>query len=323
MLSHAQIAGDQKRLEAEIRLSDKANDLANLIRTMPPEDFMELVGELNWRCAQIVASVDRDPLIVERSDLEETIRELLANVAVLAWKFDASPWNSAYAANIMLFRSCEGLDEKQRSDLLSRLKFCGDSHLEDLHGVLDLDQQLSAVITNDSMVGKRPDDSLAALALPIPKTNQWINDDKTRWRVLPGAPFAYVKALALKKPLIDLCRDSAGLADWCRKNGDFTPTVISQIGQYFDGGKIASFASLPLQRPDPEAPIVGVLNLHSNRKGFLRQKIGPYARGQVDDLDGTNVPAEHFCSMISPTLFSLARLLELRQIASEAHHARR
>lgn len=155
-----------------------------------------------------------------------------------------------------------------------------------------------------------PDPTLKPLALPVPALDSKMSADGQRWRVLPGAPLAFVKATEGPAPLVDLYADTATLGRWCREHGDFSPSVVSEIEDYFcgeAGQRVRSFASLPIRRPDKTSSLIGVLNIHANRTGLLRS-IAIQLQG-----GGGAAPAEQFGFLVAPLLSILAQLLDFRE----------
>ena len=127
-----------------------------------------------------------------------------------------------------------------------------------LHGVLLLRTDLSSSTGGeDDLV----DQAIQSIALPVPDQQR---DSKGRYKVLPGAPLAF----ATRK--VDGYRDSQSLLQWCRERGDFQPSVLDRLQDYFSPGgagqAVRSFVSRPLSEDD--APF-GVLNLHADRPDIL------------------------------------------------------
>jgi len=105
------------------------------------------------------------------------------------------------------------------------------------------------------------DAAVRALALPIPVD---IKDASGRPSVLPGAPLAFVNGTP------DGYMDSNTLAKWCREKGNFLPSAVDELEEYFssggDGKDARSFVSVPLL--DDDGPFA-VLNIHANRPDLL------------------------------------------------------
>lgn len=122
----AQRASDRRRQESEDKLDTRANELADLIRTLPPEDFLSALGETYWRCDGVLATVRRAEGTLDNAELKEAIRAVLRAIASLAQKFDAAPWGAVYATNVMVFRPQQilrELSQEARSGILGRLRF--------------------------------------------------------------------------------------------------------------------------------------------------------------------------------------------------------
>jgi hypothetical protein len=260
-----QRALDHARHMSEVQLSARADELAQLIRTLPPAGFLWLCHDLDWQCAAVVLVLFRKSRAqCTPEEVQYAIRVVLSAVAVLAHYFDGRPSDVMYAANIMLFRPSSSLTDSEERELEGRLRFSEpEAHIRNLEGVLDLRCDLS---TTNRVEGARPDAQLAPLALPIPFKTK--SDDGLRSRVLPGAPRAFCdKAL-------DLYANTGTLAEWCRTKGDFSGSVIQQVESYFQAGTgrhFQSLVSLPLAW-QADQPGVGVLNIHCSNEGILRSQ---------------------------------------------------
>jgi hypothetical protein len=97
------------------------------------------------------------------------------------------------------------------------------------------------------------------MALPVPHEAQ---GGDGRWKVLPGAPLAFVGEGT------DGYADVAQLRDWFDKDADFSPSVRDEVITYFsgEGSMSRSFVSRRLSFGGAN---LGVLNLHSNRPNLL------------------------------------------------------
>jgi hypothetical protein len=125
------------------------------------------------------------------------------------------------------------------------------------------------------------DEAVPEIKLPLPRTLERAG----RSAALPGAPYAF------------LTQEMSGyhntdtLLDWCRNKGDFAPSVISELENYFSSGPgkaIKSFISMPLTAR------VGVLNIHADRPDIL----GPALQRR-----------EIFLALITPILLHLGDLV--------------
>jgi hypothetical protein len=241
--------------------TDKARQqLVELIRTLPPADFLSEFDRVLSVCEQAVEQVRRESVQTAEA-IEGAIRVVLDGIVTLAALFDGRPYGVTYAANIMLFRETRSLSEAELKLLMERLRF-RDPVLDAraLKGVLDLQLSLS---TTTATAGADPDGNLQPLALPIPPSIR--SEDGRRWRLLPGAPLAFVTGG------MELYTDTSTLGRWCRTYGDFSETVCAEVESYFGsstGMRIRSFVSFPLADADK----IGVVNIHRDQPGLLGEK---------------------------------------------------
>jgi hypothetical protein len=106
-----------------------------------------------------------------------------------------------------------------------------------------------------------------------------------------GAPKAFLTEQ------VDGYHDATTLGEWCAKSGNFLPSVVDDLREYFangDGRQVRSFISRPLLTFDGRK--LGVLNLHSSRADIL---------GDPDE----RMPA--FLAMLTPMLLELQSAVEI------------
>jgi hypothetical protein len=170
----AQLASDVRRERSEGRLNERAIALEELIRTMPPADFIQLLVTTDVSARQTLQAVrqtlERD---LVKADVKEAVRVVLHGLAVLAQRFDAGSLTAAYAANIMLFKRISDLRRDDPAQLLppdGKLRFTPRG--SPLQGVLDLDLELSAMPRLGVAREEKPDPDplLKPLALPVPES---------------------------------------------------------------------------------------------------------------------------------------------------------
>jgi hypothetical protein len=266
--------------------TDKARQqLIELIRTLPPADFLSEFDRVLGECEQAVEQV-RKGSSQSADAIEGAIRVVLDGIVTLAALFDGRPYGVTYAANIMLFEETRSLAQEELERLMERLRFrepvldpCA------LRGVLNLQLSLS---TTTATTAAEPDENLQPLALPIPPSSR--SEDGRRWRLLPGAPLAFVTGN------MELFTDTSTLGEWCRKYGDFSPTVCAEVEAYFGsstGMRIRSFLSFPLADADK----IGVVNIHRDQPGLL----------------GEREPAKQFLPLMRPFRHLCISLLEMRE----------
>jgi hypothetical protein len=167
--------------------TDKARQqLVELIRTLPPADFLSEFDRVLSQCEQAVEQV-RNGSVQTAETIEGAIRVVLDGIVTLAGLFDGRPYGVTYAANIMLFRETRSMPEAELELLMNRLRFRDPMvNARALKGVLDLQLSLS---TTTARAGADPDTNLQPLALPIPPSMR--SEDGRRWSLLPGAPLAF------------------------------------------------------------------------------------------------------------------------------------
>jgi hypothetical protein len=295
------LAKQSKDNENQTRLVDRAAKLERLIRTMPPEHFLESFAGAFRQC-ETAAKAASGP-DTSREDIEFGIRSVLRLVASLARTFDGEHSDGRYAANIMLFFRTSNLNAVEKASVDGRLKFCEEgAKCDGLAGVLDLQTALSATAGDDA----NADADLRKLALPVP-----VNTGGNRYgqrRILPGAPFAFVERGT------SYFGDITLLNKWCLDNGDFTLGVREAIAAHFaDRPNLKSFVSIVLndenfylsQEENPVEEPIGVVNIHSDRQWMLRQTGG--------ETPGAIL---QFASLITPFMVAIAKLLRAREQAT-------
>lgn len=282
------VTREQERLQ-RLTLA-RAVEFEHLIRTMPPSNFLAVFSKFYGTASKVVEAAFQEPKAStkERSIVEQSARHLLRMIATLAQKFDGDQPDVQYAANVMLFIPSENMSPEKMEFVQKNLLFCDESvSIDHLHGVLQLEVALSTTAA-DNEAG--PDPAMNPIALPIPKTTK----AGDRYKVFPGAPFAFVE----RAP--DLYTSATSLPDWCREHGDFTQEVIDSVGAFFRESPVRSFMSIPLFSigddggDDDTMEPFAILNVHSSRHGLLKE------RGE---------PLVHFISTIRPFQVFLVQLL--------------
>jgi hypothetical protein len=181
--------------------------------------------------------------------------------------FENSPLQTTYAANVMIFRPAAALRKlppEQRREWERGLAFSPPrTRLVELEGILQLVPELS---TTTARAENEPDE-LKPLRLPVPeqRLRHVRHGDSRLWRVLPGAPVAWVRKKWVAYP------SQADLFQWCRDEGAFADETLAALRSYFDappGSAVQGFASLPFPTGAGTSP-VGVLNVHSDQPGLF------------------------------------------------------
>jgi len=288
MFFAAQQASENERTKSERRLEKRSIQLAQLVRTLPPADFLSTFRQIFWECSVALEGIlDATETELNPSLVEGAVRVVLAGVAKLAQKFDGASSDVRYAANIMLFRPTGGLPDPEVDKIRAILRFAPpETDLRALRGVLILERGLST--TNKIGIPLEADPDLVPLALAVPKTD---HDPQTnRWRVLPGAPMAFCTGS------LEAYTDTNTLGEWCRREGDFPESTASAIDNYFKSQpaqRDRSFVSIALKPFDGEP--IGVLNVHRDRVGLLKEK----------------EPVQQFTPLVSPFVFMLISMVDV------------
>lgn len=264
-------AADRSRYKAEGRLNDKAKEIVDTLRTMPPHDFL---AEFAACCKELQRSTRIGLTVYNPTSnpvrRELAIRTVLQYIANLAATFDASEEYVRYGVNVMLFKDSQAID--QVDEIEERLRFCDSAAcINKLQGILDLQIKLSATTTvNDEESDKtkyKSDSSLNELALPIPT----ITEAGGKYLVLPGAPVAFVSrktSYGFDTRTLIHERDEAGY--------DFNRQIQRELVDFFEEtSEIKSFVSIPLFK-DEDSELAGIahgpfaiLNIHSNRANIF------------------------------------------------------
>lgn len=286
----------QERLRAEAaELMRQSKNLRQLIRTMPPRDFLGRYRNAYLSQEPIVADIENAPPADLSVDaVQRACRSVLEAVLTLASIFDGRPEGLVYGANLMLHIPREklaGLPDAELSRIRGLLRFAPDeADILGFAGVFHLDCLLSAA--TDSGTGA-VDTDLEEFCLPMPER---VQTSQGRWRILPGAPMAHHQATR-GLPGHDAYADTRTLGDWCRNKGAFDPETVADIEGYFSGSvgaRIMSFTSIALSRAGEDSPRA-VLNIHRSAPGVLRDKGA----------------AEHFYELLAPFGILILRLLDV------------
>jgi len=287
-----QFVTDKALENSQNELVDKAQELRDLVRTLPPKGFLaEATLAYEVSRSAFIEVIEAGDVI--QDDFENAIRIVLNNIVNLAKYFDGNPDGPVYGANIMLYLPFDDLNAAEINDVCSRLIFVEpDFDKRKLRGALLLYKRFSASSLGG---GSDPDKNVSEIALPVPNDFYSPSIDG-RFRVIPGAPFA-----AFINKRMSAFSNTENLFKWCEEEGDFSPGLISQIRKYFSGDAgraVGSFFSMAL-RFDPReiqetipCPI-GVLNIHRDAQGLL------------DD----ELQAELFLPIMTPFLYLLADFL--------------
>lgn len=241
---------DGKREAVQRRFDRAADEIPELVRTLPDVGFLHDFGIVFEKSVSTVRTLDT---------LESRLTGLtltLQGFATLAQKFDGSPVGKhRFAANLMIF--LKGAAAEPWRPLLKF--FDGDP--AKLGGVLAFPWELAATENG-------PDKTIPEFSLPIP-TPADCGESKDAnglgWRILPGAPMSF------HRRQFEHVARTAELAEWCETSGDFTHHVKASLRQHFasHGETISGFFSVPIFAPSTKleelrSTPIGVLNIHWN-----------------------------------------------------------
>jgi hypothetical protein len=246
-------------------LFDATDRVRQLVQTLPPSYFRKRLTETQsdaYHTLQdlVPRTVGND---VDDASLLELVRILLYGIATLGFIFDDHPKHSGgqparYASNVMVFVPAAAAAPFFSTSVSKLITFePRDVDLGRLRGVLLLRTDLSAA--SDAATAQ-PDRELQEFALPVPLDPR---TQEGRWRVLPGAPKAFVTGS------IDGYQKVDTLPSWMETEGGFLHETREQLREYFRssaGQRIRSFISRPLA--DDGEPL-DVWNIHADCEGIL------------------------------------------------------
>lgn len=276
------MASEMAAKDANRALIEQTKSLENVVRTLPPEKFLETCSFI---CRQSYCALKAVSGTKDKKQIDIAIRVILSGILKLSKLFEHDPKNAIYGANIMTFVASSKMTPQMKLEVEKKLYFIDpNTDILKLYGFLYLDPALSTNSKNDDPL---PDSSLSEFYLPIPHSIQ-TKDEK--YLVLPGAPLAY-----LLKEANGYLNAKEELVKWMNENSDFAPSVIAQVRDYFKDQKmLKSFFSIPILL---DKDVIAVLNIHKNEIGFLRE----------------DMQFESFRDLINPLLIFLYELLNERQ----------
>jgi hypothetical protein len=255
-----QVADDSVRNRL-VATTDSAEQTSRRI-----EDFAQTLPPAGFQ-AQLTRLVDRSHVWMSTglprtsSDAPDQlvlmIRGLLHGLATLALTYDNSPLvdghGATYSANVMVFVPTVDMPHVPLSFLPPEYD------RQQLKGILLLRQDLSATSDPPAHEQVPADLDVPILALPVPH----VAERDGRWVALLGGPRAYLTGE------VDGYVDTAVLAEEARRRGDFPPSVIDSLSNYFTSGPGRSIRSFVSRRLERRSGVVGVLNIHANRRDLL------------------------------------------------------
>ncbi|MES2522629.1 MAG: hypothetical protein V4617_08035 [Gemmatimonadota bacterium] len=273
--------------EATEKLSTQIERSAVRLERMPPTDLLGTFDDFFLRSHQAAVAAQelllRRPNSTEAEKAAELVRSLLLATASLAQKFEKSPVDVTFSANVMWYRPWTSIKVADRVDVDRRLRF----HTgEPLDGILDLFGRLS-VITDPTATTPRIDAALPSFAMPVPKVRHTAEDG---WLTLPGAPHAFCAGE------MDVCPTLEALIAKCDQRS-VRKHLSSAIKKHMleEVPHIQSFVSLPLARSANKQHRLGVLNINCSQPNMLQ------------DADTQKL----FLLLVRPLLWMLAEMIVL------------
>jgi hypothetical protein len=283
-----QHAVDFKREEQVQKMDAQIGIIPGLVRTAPPTDFLANMAIVFEKGALLTTALLQGTPTPPIAAVRECVREMLQALADLAWKYADAPEKVNYAANLMIFSQPKP-DACREAPLI----FCEpETDVTKLGGLLVLVPELSATReTNDI------DRSLRSFSLPVPRDPGTARSDGgAGYRVLPGAPFAFIRKA------LELFPDTKKIEEWFHTQGSFPRHTEKAVLDYFDSqaSSLKGFVSIPVFRPSAkreaarDRAVCAILNVHWNVHGLL----------------GEPEPAATFEGAIYPVLFLLSQIID-------------
>ncbi len=266
------IRGQARAAERQIdRLRDETRVLEGLVRTLPPENFLErFQSVLEETYTSVLQSRQQGP---DQQRLVDEIQTNVGAIAFLARMFDGDHEGAIYSANIMLYKPMTELKDDELARLEGAIQFLGEEHLvlrESLSGLLVLNPSL-AMSANAKT--RYQDANMPQLVLPVPSPDRRCYGAYSG--VLPGAPEAFLNPDGLSAYM-----NTDSLAEYCRDQKLFHPRVADELQTYFNtppGNAVKSFFSISIPNPETfrlgsSCEPMGVLNIHSNKTDMLGER---------------------------------------------------
>lgn len=280
-LYHRQRADDRARDElrqATLRVEEATRTIQTSVQTLPGRAFLdEVSGQVAH--SRVVLDELRQASDKERKplDISFAVRSQLKMLASLAGSYDERLKDQGravtYTANVFVAVGASTVD-------WSRVTFSTPEDLAKTPYVLRLRADWEADNRSEPALIAAATDKLL---LPVPSSTKM--DGK--WIVLPGAPMTYMTGDSTGYD------DTSTLAEWCRREGNYSSQVIKQLSEYFKDGPgkdIRSFVSAPIAVGKKR---FGVVNIHADATYVL----------------GGN-RRHNFLALTAPLLFDLAELVD-------------
>lgn len=186
-------------------------------------------------------------------------------------KFEKSPANVIFSANVMLFRPVETIRGAAKAEFRERLRFHENGlGFDGLQGVLDLQRALTVRIEGTKPMKKPiPDFGLPLMAMPVFQIEK---SSEQGWLVLPGAPQAFCSGD------MDVCPNADDIIARCDERSVYKH-LSRLIREHLENEvpHINSFISVPLERAAQEGQRgrghrIGVVSINSSRVGLVADR---------------------------------------------------
>lgn len=249
---------------------DNASRLQKMVETLPLGPTIGEFGLLMSEAEDLLASQIPRKTTVDLRNMVELTRDLLSIAATFAARYDGRA-TVRYAANIMTYVAAEETSPYLPAEITDLLRFWpkDEEGLKDLRGVLVLSKDFTSV-ANAPRNGHPADDEIEPLAFAIPK--EPFNKETKKWRVLPGAPRAFVgEGVHGASPRLSThLVENIGRGDFY-DSLDLSPESVKELEIYYgEGGpgKTArSCCTFPLITSDGR--VGSVLNIHCDNASWL------------------------------------------------------
>lgn len=245
------------------KTNDKLEGIVARLRTLPSEDYLPSYREA-FRQAGLLSMAALLAETASKDEVSKAIQAVLRAIVETARSFDSADTSSIYSASLMLFR--RNTTEFECTEPVYQIDGMNDSELA---GFLEL---IPALTVASSPAAEHREN--VSLVLPIPRDQSPLREENghDRFRILPGAPWAYV----FKSPVCFV--QMPHFFDNLRDCSSLDHHNMAKVRAYFDSGparEVRSFSSFPILEPRfGDTGVVAVLNLHSSEPGLLQDN-GP------------------------------------------------
>jgi hypothetical protein len=255
-----------KRTDLQLgELRANTSRLQDLIQTLPPESFLS--GYPRSLSAFYEVAFKGATAGAAPNDVRDGILGVLSSLTFMVQFFEGSNEEREYCANIMLYRSFEGLPATNIAEYERLAKFTEQegTGASAWSGVLELIPSLAVFLKDGKASADRT--RLPRFVLEVPKVRY--RRDGGKLAVLPGAPEAFCQGV------YTVVENTVEMGAECRTRRALRHSVADALDRYFqygDGQEIRSFISIPIfpaKASDIEP--VGVVNIHKASEAILNR----------------------------------------------------